>query len=216
MTKRNSSTRAKEGRWFSLLQMLHRCLSLRYVPGDHHVSWLLLAWSPFSSQPVNGLLLYSKASKAYRAAIPQIFLFFSSSSSFISVLLCFHSQHLLVRCFLSTVLCIFSASRNRKVGGAWCPSISLECNRQLLTTYVASFNILGAVKLPTVPGMFDVRIPIFCYPSLSLLTRWWDKTRNGEEPVKMTHSSSPSIFPTSPVKLETLVLFPSTPYYSFM
>lgn len=32
----------------------------------------------------------------------------------------------------------------------------------------------------------------------------------------MTHSSSPSIFPTSPVKLETLVLFPSTPYYSFM
>lgn len=100
--------------------------------------------------------------------------------------------------------------------GGWCPSISLECNRQLLTTYVVSFNILGAVKLPTVPGMFDVRIPIFCYPSLSLLTRWWDKTRNGEEPVKMTHSSSPSIFPTSPVKLETLVLFPSTPYYSFM
>lgn len=117
MTKRNSSTRAKEGRWFSLLQMLHRCLSLRYVSGDHHVSWLLLAWSPFSSQPVNGLLLYSKASKAYRAAIPQIFLFFSSSSSFTSVLLCFHSQHLLVRCFLSIVLCIFSASRNRKVGG---------------------------------------------------------------------------------------------------
>lgn len=75
---------------------------------------------PSPRNPLTGCFFIAKLVK-HIVQLSHRYFFFFSSSSFISVLLCFHSQHLLVRCFLSTVLCIFSASRNRKVGGGMMP-----------------------------------------------------------------------------------------------
>lgn len=56
--------------------MLHRCLSLRYVPGDHHVSWCCSLDPPSPRNPLTGCFFIAKLVKHIVQLSHRYFFFF--------------------------------------------------------------------------------------------------------------------------------------------